>query len=127
MKAGTSTRQQRVEGLIKEIVSQALARGDTHHPLLTSLITISAVEVSPDLRHAKVYFSPLGGRGDIKELATALNDEARYFSAVLGRQMHTKYTPRLRFVYDDAFDEASRMDDLIRRANSKPIGVDEEE
>jgi ribosome-binding factor A len=117
LKSTTTNRQQRVEGLIKEIISQALAKGDTHHPLLTSLITISSVQVSPDLRHARVYFSPLGGQGDIAAITEALNDEARYFGAVLGRQMHTKYTPRLRFYYDDAFDEASRMDALIRNAN----------
>ena len=123
---GSSTRQQRVEGVIQEIVSQALVRGDTHHPLLNSLITISTVKVSPDLRHAKVFFSPLGG-GDIKEITDALNEEARHFGMVLGRQMQTKYTPRLRFYYDETFEEMSRMNAIITNANKKPIGADEEE
>jgi ribosome-binding factor A len=106
-------RQKRVAELVRDVVSSGLSRGEVHLPP-GGMVTLTGVWVSPDLRTGTVYFSLLG-QGDVGEIAEALNAQARHFNQRLGKELHTKYTPRLRFRHDDALEEADRLNALIRK------------
>lgn len=78
-------------------------------------VTISAVEVSRDLEHAKVFVSLLG-EGDIDETLAALTHAAGFLRRELGRRMTTRTVPRLRFVHDTSIAEGNRLSSLIDEA-----------
>ncbi len=75
-------------------------------------VTVSEVRMSPDLRHATCFVEPLGG-GHAREVVDALNRHARFLRGVLGRRIETKFTPDLRFVHDETFAEAQRLERLF--------------
>ncbi|MEQ8442217.1 MAG: 30S ribosome-binding factor RbfA [Alphaproteobacteria bacterium] len=110
-----SQRQLRVGEQIRHALSRILLRGELRDPVLTGVpITVSEVRCSPDLKLATVYVLPLGGQnGD--EVATALRRAAAFLRGQVSREVRLKYTPGLRFQIDESFDEASRIDSLLRR------------
>ncbi len=75
-------------------------------------VTVTEVRVSPDLKHALCFVEPLGGvhAGEVVE---GLNRVARFLRGQLGRMIDLKFTPDLRFVHDESFDAAARMDRLF--------------
>lgn len=115
-----SERQAKVATLIRQTVAEALLRGDVKNPYINPLITITDSWVSPDLRHAKVFFTlPVQGGDDVELVTASLNDEARHLMHILNKNMHTKYTPKLRFMYDASIDRQDRMDQLLSRAAAR--------
>ena len=111
-----SHRQQRVAERIRKILSAELSKGNFSDAVLDKQpITLTHVDPSPDLRHAKVYFTALGGVSivPVKELKDALMRHKTSLQAALGRQLTMKFTPKLTFVADDAFDKADHMNRLI--------------
>lgn len=82
-------------------------------PVLANVsVTLTEVRLSPDLRHAVCFVEPLGGDG-ADEVVAALNRGARYFRGRLGRAVELKFTPDLKFVHDETFNEAERMNRLF--------------
>ena len=75
-------------------------------------VTITEVRMSPDLRHALCFVEPLGG-GHAPEVVKALNVHAKFLRGRLGRSIDMKFTPDLKFVHDESFDEATRMSRLF--------------
>lgn len=118
MKAMTQ-RQMRVAELLRETIASILTRGLPHHPEITCAVTVSGVHASPDLRHATVYFSVLGNNANVEGVQQLLKMESRSIQQQLNRQLNLKFTPRLKFVYDDAFERAQRLDALLRDAAPK--------
>ena len=114
-----SQRQRRVAELVRQVVAESLFQG-LRTPGLAQQVTISHAVVSKDLRHASIYFTPLVETADIKSLTELLNLEAPAIRQILGRQLSTKYTPKLRFVYDESFAESNRVDALLSRLNITP-------
>ncbi len=110
-----SQRQLRVGEQLRHIVAECLQRGHFHHEILLSAkgITVTEVRCSPDLRNATAYVMSLGG-SNMDEILPALNDEARYFQKEINRNSNLKFTPRLRFKADESFDEAQRIDQLLK-------------
>lgn len=114
--AEPSQRQLRVGEQVRQVIIETLQRGKFNDILLLDAshnVTVSEVRPSPDLKHAKVYIMTLGGK-DIDEILPALNDSAAIFQKELGKKLTMKFTPKLRFVKDTSFDEASKIDDLLR-------------
>lgn len=108
-------RQLRVGEQLRHVLAEVLARGGLRDPVLAGRsITISQIRVSPDLRHAIAYAMPLGGTEEAAELIEALNRAAPWLSHEVGRRITLKYTPAIRFELDTVFDEASRIDALLR-------------
>jgi len=100
--------------LIRHVLSELLARGDVHDPVLEgTIITVTEVRTSPDLRNARVAIEPLGGEGE-KEVLAALVRNRKYLRGELGKRMTTKYTPELTFEIDESFAEGSRIDEILR-------------
>lgn len=111
---GPSQRQLRVGEQIKHIIAETLQRGHfAHEALLNTGITVSEVRVTPDLRNAKAYVMSLGGE-NIDAILPALNAESQAFSKAINAQSNMKFTPKVRFVRDESFEEAQRIDQLLR-------------
>jgi ribosome-binding factor A len=112
--SGPSQRALRVGELIRHALSEMLTRGDVHDPVLEGhLITVPEVRMSPDLRLATIYVMPLGGR-DIKEVIEALERNKRYLRGEIAHQVNLKFAPEIRFRADERFDEAERIEKLLR-------------
>lgn len=110
-----SQRQLRVGEEIRHALAETLMRGHFRDPDLQNpgLVTITAVSVSPDLKNANAYVMPLGGKG-IDTILPALNRAAPYFRSELGRRGNFRYVPRLTFHLDESFDNAQRIETLLR-------------
>lgn len=112
---GPTQRQLRVGEQIKQIIAQTMARGHFHHKALMDAghITVGEVRVTPDLKNARAYVMSLGGR-NMDEILPALNQESHIFSKEINRQSNMKFTPKIHFVRDESFEEAQRIDELLR-------------
>jgi ribosome-binding factor A len=111
---GGSQRQLRVGELIRHELADMLTRGEIHDPVLEGhLITVPEVRMSPDLRLATVYVMPLGGR-DGKEVLGAFDRNKRYVRGEIARRVNLKFAPEIRFRIDERFDEAERIEKLLR-------------
>ena len=111
--AGPSQRQLRAGELVRHALVDILREEDIADADLTGVsVTVSEVRMSPDLKHAVCFVEPLGG-GDAPRVVAALNRHARYLRGQLGRRIELKFTPDLKFLHDESFDEASRMDRLF--------------
>ena len=113
-RSGPSQRQLRVGELIRHAVADMLARGEIRDEvLLRRPITVPEVRLSADLRLASIYVLPLGGEGVASVLA-ALDRNRRYIRGEVARAINLKFAPEIRFMADDTFEEARRIDDLLR-------------
>jgi len=112
--SGPSQRQLRVGELIRHALADILSRGQVNDPELDGLIiTVPEVRLSPDLRIATVYVMPLGGAGGTK-IVKALARNARRIKGLLAKPLRDmRSMPDLRFRFDEAFGEASRIDRLL--------------
>src|SRR5579863_8781389 len=112
--AGGSQRQLRVGELIRHELADMLTRGEVHDPVIeTHMITVPEVRMSPDLRLATIYVMPLGGR-DEKDVLDALDRNKRYVRGEIARRVNLKFAPEVRFRIDERFDEAERIEKLLR-------------
>ena len=110
---GPSQRQLRAGELIRHALADIMRQGDLHDEALEGAsVTVTEVRMSPDLKHAVCFVVPLGG-GHAGEVTQALNRHARFLRGRLGREIVMKFTPDLRFVHDESFEEAARMDALF--------------
>ena len=122
-----SQRQLRVGELIRHALSEVLARGEAREPVLDGVsITVSEVRPSPDMRQATCFVMPLGGAAR-EEVMAGLERSAPWLSGQVARRVRMKYMPRLRFELDQSFDQASRVDALLRRADvASDLGGEDE-
>jgi ribosome-binding factor A len=90
-----------------------LARGEIHDDVLaTHVVTIPEVRMSPDLRLASIYVMPLGGK-DVRPVLEALDRNKRYIRGEIAHEVNLKFAPDIRFLADETFDEAQRIDRLL--------------
>jgi len=99
----------RVNEVVREALADDLER--LSDPRL-SMVTITGVEVSPDLRHATVWYSALGRHDD--DVGVALRSARTRLRATLGRQVRLKYLPELHFREDPAIETGQRVEEIIR-------------
>lgn len=112
---GPTQRQLRAGELVRHAIVDILAREEFRDPALQGVsVTVSAVRVSPDLKHALVFVEPLGG-ARAEEVVAGLNRASAFIRGRLGKQIETKFTPNLRFVHDVSFDAASDLNALLSR------------
>jgi ribosome-binding factor A len=111
--SGPSQRQLRAGELIRHALVEVLREVEVHDEALTGVsVTVTEVRLSPDLRHAVCFIEPLGG-GHAAEVVGALNRHARFLRGQLGHHIDMKFTPDLKFVHDESFAEAERMNRLF--------------
>ena len=125
-----SQRQLRVGELVRHAIAELLTRGDVHDPVIEGhLITVPEVRMSPDLRLATVYVMPMGGR-DTEEVIAAFERNKKFLRGEVAHAVNLKFAPDLRFHIDNRFEEAERIEKLLRspdvkRDLEKDDGVDE--
>ncbi|WP_445502632.1 30S ribosome-binding factor RbfA [Microvirga sp. G4-2] len=111
---GPSQRQQRVAELVRHALAEVLSRGDLQDDVLNRhVITIPEVRMSPDLKLATAYVMPLGGK-DEDAVIKALEKNRKVLRQEVARRVNLKFAPDLRFRRDESFDEAARIDALLR-------------
>lgn len=112
---GPSQRQLRVGEQVRHALSDLLQRGEVSGDLIeATVISVSEVRMSPDLKIATAFVAPLGAR-DEEAVVEALNRHARFIRGKMSpalRQM--KYMPEFRFRLDTSYDNMSRIDELLR-------------
>mgnify|MGYP001329176884 FL=1 len=114
-----SQRQLRVGELIKQALSMIFLREETKIPDLdTKSITVTEVRMSPDLKVAKVFVIPLGGK-DSEKVIDKLKEFSFVIRKVLSKKIMVKFLPKVFFVNDDSFDYAEKIENLIRQAQNK--------
>ena len=113
---------------IREVVSMAILT-DLRDPRIEG-VTVTRVEVSPDMRQAKVYVSIMGSDAHQKLCLHGLQSSAGYLQSRISDRIDTRYTPRLRFEIDEGVKKSlaiSRMlHDLLPDTNSPPVSADED-
>jgi ribosome-binding factor A len=93
----------------------ALIQFEVRDPRI-GMLTITDVEVSPDLYHAKVYFTLLGDVDERRTAAEGLRAAAGFLRTEIGRRMHIRRAPELHFTFDETLEHAARIEQLLREA-----------
>ena len=113
-----SQRQLRVGEMIKQALGIIFMRGEAKLPNLdTNNITVTEVRMSPDLKTAKAFVLPLGGK-NANEVIDVLKDFSFLVRKVLSKKISTKFLPKLLLVKDESFDYAEKIENLIKKTNT---------
>ena len=114
---GRSVRLLKVGEQVRHVMSELLARQVVHDEVLTArAVSVTEVRMSPDLRHATVFVKPLLG-ADEDIVLKALRTNTAYFQKEVAGRLKLRFAAKLKFLGDESFDEASRIDALL--ANPK--------
>jgi ribosome-binding factor A len=112
--AGGSQRQLRVGELVRHAIADILSQGSVHDPDLEGhIVIVPEVRMSPDLKLATIYVMPLGGR-DTDKVIAALERNKKFLRGEVAGRVNLKFAPDVRFRVDDRFDEAERIEKLLR-------------
>ena len=110
---GRSVRLLRVGEQFRHILSELLVRGEVHDDVLTShSVSVTEVRMSPDLRHATAFIKPLLGT-DEEAVLKALRTNTAFFQKEVAARVSMKYAAKLKFLADDSFDQATRIETLM--------------
>ena len=106
-------RSDRVGDLLLELVSQLLAK-EVNDPRIGP-VTLTAADVSKDLRQARIYFCLLGEEKKRDEVLLGLKSAAGFIRAKVAKELKLRFVPTIEFVYDDGQDRARRIEDLLQQ------------
>ena len=110
-----SQRQLRVGELIKQSLGQIFLRDEAKVPILnTKNITVTEVRMSPDLKSARAYVIPLGGK-DTEKIVEVLTNFSHLIRKALSKKIDMKFLPKVSFVGDKSFDYAEKIEKLIQK------------
>ena len=118
-----SRRPDRVAEAIREAVATFLAEG-VKDPRVTGLVTVTGVDVTRDLRHARVHVSVMGTDAERKDTMEGLASVAGHLRARLGRTLRLRVTPELEFRYDASIAHAARIDSLLEQVRNDARATD---
>ena len=104
-------RMRRVNEALREVLSAHIA-ADLKDPRI-GFVTVTAVETTPDLSHARVYVSVLGDEAERAATLEGLSSSHGFLQAEIGQKLRIKRTPTLQFVFDDTLDRAMRISELL--------------
>lgn len=108
-----SVRLLKVGEQVRHVISELLMRQEVHDDVLSAhSVSVTEVRMSPDLRHAAVFVKPLLG-ADEPEVLKALRTNTAYFQREVAQRLKLKYAAKIKFLPDESFDEASRIDALL--------------
>ena len=123
-------RQLRVGEEIRHALAWTMERGELRDPVLqATLITITEVRVSPDLKNATAFVTPLGGGdADVIEILKALKRASGYLRRMIAQTLNLRYAPSLAFERDESFDEAGRIATLLHSPDvARDLHYDDDE
>ena len=112
-----SQRQLRVGEMIRQSLSMVFIKNEAKVPNLeTNMITVTEVKMSQDLKIAKIYVMPLGGK-DADEIILKLQEFSFLIRKILSKKVFIKFLPKLFFRKDESFDYAEKIENLIKQTN----------
>lgn len=111
-------RTDRLNSLLKEVISEVIRR-DLKHVDINELITITRVEITKDLRHAKVYFSVIGDDLDKAETLSLLEDSSKQITHIASRKVVMRYFPQLQFIIDEGVENQMRVEELLQEISKE--------
>jgi len=107
----TSDRMRRVDEAVREVLSGAITQ-EVKDPRI-GFITVTAVETSPDLRHARVFVSVLGDDAQRRRSLDGLRSAHGFLQRRVATELRIKHTPTLDFLYDDSVDRSLRIQEIL--------------
>jgi ribosome-binding factor A len=128
----TSRRVERVAELIKREVSQMLLNGIKDDRVGSGMVSVTGVDVSGDLQHAKIFVSIYGTEEAKTETMAGLKSATGYVRSELGQRVRLRRTPEVIFIEDKSLERGMRVLSLLDRISQKPVeasstGSDEED
>jgi ribosome-binding factor A len=114
----TTGRMRRVDEAVREVLSAAITQ-EIKDPRV-GFVTVTAVETSPDLRHARVFVSVLGDERQRERSMAGLRAAHGFLQRRLSEELRIKHTPSLDFLYDDSVDRSLRIQSLIEETQERP-------
>jgi ribosome-binding factor A len=106
-------RMRRVNEAVREVLSEAITT-ELKDPRV-GFVTVTSVETSPDLRHARVFVSVLGEIEQREQSLAGLTSSHGYLQGRVASKLRLKHTPQLDFVYDESTERVMRISELLRR------------
>ena len=114
-----SQRQMRVAEELRHLISNVLLRETFYDQIIeTNDITITEVSVSPDLKNAKIYVMPLGGKQKL-EVVNSLNKVKGRIKKLISSSITLRHIPKINFIIDKSFENAKNIDDILRKIRNK--------
>ena len=111
---GPSQRQLRVGEMLRHALADVLRENEIRDSELDGVsVTVTQVKPSPDMRYATVFCEPLGGK-NAKAIVAALNRHRGFLRGEMGHRITMKFTPELRFVEDESFAEAQKIETILK-------------
>jgi ribosome-binding factor A len=117
-------RADRVAEVIREEVARFLNEG-AKDPRIVGFVTVTGVDVTPDLRHAKVYVSVMGGEAERASTFAGLSSLAPHLRSRVGRALRLRFAPELEFRHDPSIERAARIETLLAKIKSGEAPADE--
>ena len=111
-----SQRAQRVAETIHKEISNLLIKG-LKDPRI-GFVTITSVDVTSDLRQAKIYYTLMGSQDDRDQTRSGLDSSSSYIRQQLGKVLRLRYVPEIHFIYDASFDYGQRIEKLLSEVKS---------
>lgn len=105
-------RTDRLNSLLKEVISEVIRR-DVRNPHVGELVTVTRVQITPDLHYAKVYISVIGSEQDKAATIDALNSAAGFIAVQSSHKVVMRYFPELRFKLDDSVEKHMHIEELM--------------
>ena len=121
----TSDRMRRVNEAVREVLSAAIT-SELKDPRV-GFVTVTAVETSPDLRHARVFVSVLGNPGERRRSLKAMDSARGFLQRRVGSELRMKHTPQIQFVYDETPERGMRINELLQAEAGEQRREPEEE
>ncbi|MBI5453376.1 MAG: 30S ribosome-binding factor RbfA [Deltaproteobacteria bacterium] len=106
-------RSERVADVIKEEVASMILHGEIKDPRI-GFVTITRVELTPDLKDAKVFFSQIGSAEDKAKSRNGLNNASGFVRRALAKRLDLRHIPNVSFVFDDSLEYADHIEKVIK-------------
>ena len=110
----TKQRTSRLNSLLKEVISDII-RKEVSNPHVNELVTVTRVDITKDLRHAKVYISVIGSAAQKQETHAALQSAAGFIAVQASKEVVMRFFPALSFVIDDSVEKHMRIEELLHK------------
>lgn len=111
-------RTERLNSLLKEVISEVV-RVDVDNPMIPTLITITEVDISKDLQHAKVHFSVIGTDQEKQDALKALQSAAGFISVLASKKVVMRHFPSLTFKLDESVERHMRIEEALKKIHEE--------
>jgi ribosome-binding factor A len=111
-------RTDRLNSLLKEVIADVI-HNKVKNPYIKKLVTVTRVDISKDLRHAKVYISVIGDDKEKEESLNALQQSSGFIAATASKQVVLRFFPDLKFILDDSAEQHARIEALLKEVESE--------